>query len=78
MRDAGGGGLAVAIMGAQNLSDADAAAWSNMLPGARIDAVTAKRLTDQIGKMLEETDTAPASATPATTDTDPLGLGIGR
>ena len=58
VKAAGGRALAVAIMGAQNLSDADAAAWSNMLPGARIDAVTAKRLTDQIGRMLEETDTA--------------------
>lgn len=60
IRAAGGRALAVAIMGAQNLSDADAAAWANMLPGATIDAVTAKRLTDQIGKMLEETDDAPS------------------
>ena len=59
IRAAGGRALAVAIMGAQNLSDADASAWSNMLPGARIDEVTAKRLTDQIGEMLEDTDTGP-------------------
>ena len=64
VRAAGGRALAVAIMGAQNLSDADAAAWANMLPGARIDSVTAKRLTDQIGRMLEDTatDSAPENS----------------
>lgn len=52
IRAAGGRSLAVAIMGAQNLSDADAAAWANMLPGATVDRETAKRLTDQVEKML--------------------------
>lgn len=55
VRAAGGRALAVAIMGAQNLSDADASAWANMLPGARVDAETAKRLTDQVGAMLDQT-----------------------
>lgn len=53
IRAAGGRALAVAIMGAQNLSDQDANAWSNMLPGARVDKVTAKRLTDQVEQMLD-------------------------
>src|SRR3990167_844075 len=65
IRAAGGRAVAVAIMGAQNLSDQDAAAWSNMLPGARIDAVTAKRLTDQISRMLEDT----LGEAPATNET---------
>lgn len=52
-RRAGGRSLAVAIMGAQNLSDADADAWGQMLPGATIDKDTAERLTTQVGKMLD-------------------------
>ena len=73
VRAAGGRALAVAIMGAQNLSDADASAWSNMLPGARIDKETAKRLTDQIGKMLEDTDTAgPATPGPIKVHAQPF------
>lgn len=52
IRAAGGRSLAVAIMGAQNLSDADASAWANMLPDARTDEETAKRLTTQVESML--------------------------
>ena len=51
-RAAGGRALAVAIMGAQNLSDQDAKAWADMLPGARVDKETAKRLMAQIESML--------------------------
>ncbi len=69
IRAAGGRSLAVAIMGAQNLSDQDANAWAGMLPGARTDAVTAKRLTEQVRRMLETTlgDNA-ESATPEPSD----------
>lgn len=73
VRAAGGRALAVAIMGAQNLSDADAEAWANMLPGARIDRITAKRLTDQIGRMLEGTDISPAPQGPAPTGGGQMG-----
>lgn len=52
IRAAGGRALAVAIMGAQNLSDADASAWANMLPDARTDEETAERLTTQVERML--------------------------
>ena len=58
IRAAGGRALAVAIMGAQNLSDADAKSWSDMLPGARVDAVTAERLMTQVKGMLDEMQTA--------------------
>lgn len=72
IRAAGGRSLAVAIMGAQNLSDADANAWANMLPDARTDEETAKRLTAQVEKMLEGmTASAPARPSPAV---DPLGI----
>ena len=53
IRSAAGRVLAVAIMGAQNLSDADAKSWSDILPGSTVDEETAKRLTDQVGKMLD-------------------------
>jgi hypothetical protein len=56
IRAAGGRSLAVAIMGAQNLSDADASAWAGMLPGATVDKETAKRLMDQVGTMLTSMD----------------------
>lgn len=52
-RKAAGRALAVAALGAQNLSDADAEAWAGMLPGARTDEETARRLTEQTGKMLD-------------------------
>ena len=52
-RAAAGRALAVAIMGAQNLSDSDAKAWADMLPGARVDEQTAQRLMTQVGTMLE-------------------------
>lgn len=81
VKAAGGRALAVAIMGAQNLSDADAAAWSDMLPGARVDAVTAKRLTDQVGKMLDETEGADVTPKPKVVAVPSLaGLkpGVGR
>jgi hypothetical protein len=52
IRAAGGRALAVAIMGAANLSDDDAQAWANMLPDALTDKETADRLTTQVGKML--------------------------
>lgn len=67
IRAAGGRALAVAIMGAQNLSDQDAQAWANMLPDATTDKETAKRLTDQVETMLNGmTGAEPASAaTPA-------------
>lgn len=43
-RQAAGRALAVAIMGAQNLSDADAASWANLLPDSTVDSETASRL----------------------------------
>ena len=52
-RAAGGRSLAVAIMGAQNLSDADAKAWADMLPGATVDRETARRLMEQVESMLQ-------------------------
>jgi hypothetical protein len=52
IRAAGGRALAVAIMGAQNLSDQDANAWAGMLPDARTDEQTAERLTTQVERML--------------------------
>jgi hypothetical protein len=72
-RAAGGRALAVAIMGAQNLSDADAKAWADMLPGATVDKDTAQRLMTQIETMLNEmnaenpmaTGTATPPAAPA-------------
>lgn len=51
-RAAAGRALAVAIMGAQNLSDADAAAWAGLLPDARTDEQTAQRLMQQVEKQL--------------------------
>lgn len=64
-RAAGGRALAVAIMGAQNLSDQDAKAWADMLPGATVDKETASRLMRQVETMLNDTtggDAAPALA----------------
>ena len=55
-RAAGGRSLAVAIMGAQNLSDADAKAWADMLPGATVDKETARRLMEQVESMLNGLD----------------------
>ena len=65
-RAAGGRALAVAIMGAQNLSDADAKAWADMLPGATVDKETARRLMVQIETMLNEmNDGSQAVSSPA-------------
>lgn len=65
IRAAGGRALAVAIMGAQNLSDADANAWANMLPDARTDEQTAARLTTQVERMLEGMTSGDTPAAPA-------------
>jgi hypothetical protein len=82
-RSAAGRALAVAIMGAQNLSDSDAKAWADMLPGARVDEQTAQRLMTQVGTMLESmagdmkvpgAPSAQGAAPPAGADNDPLGL----
>lgn len=81
IKAAGGRALAIAIMGAQNLSDADAKSWSDMLPGATVDAVTAKRLTDQIGTMLDDMgarDAAESGRVSAVPDLSGLQPGHGR
>jgi hypothetical protein len=66
IRAAGGRAVAVAIMGAQNLSDQDANAWAGMLPGATVDRETARRLMEQVATMLDDSGatnaTAPAAA----------------
>ncbi len=67
-RAAAGRALAVAIMGAQNLSDADAKAWGDLLPGATVDRETAQRLMTQVEDMLKRMNgdvaAAPASGAP--------------
>lgn len=65
IRAAGGRALAVAIMGAQNLSDADANAWANMLPDALTDEQTAGRLTTQVEAMLNGMTGSGPAAQPA-------------
>ncbi len=75
IRAAGGRSLAVAIMGAQNLSDADAAAWANMLPDARTDKDTAGRLTTQVETMLEGMAGTPGAPKGGDmTKADPMGI----
>lgn len=83
IRAAGGRALAVAIMGAQNLSDADAKSWSDMLPGATVDRETAKRLTDQVSEMLSNmssdlTGTSNKPRIDAVPDLSGLKPGAGR
>lgn len=82
IRAAGGRALAVAIMGAQNLSDADAKSWSDMLPGATVDRETAKRLTDQVSSMLSNMSSDMGADARPKVDTVPdlsgLKPGVGR
>ena len=78
-RAAAGRALAVAIMGAQNLSDQDAAAWANMLPGARVDRETAARLMKQVETMLGGMgDPNPNAPSAQPVDNDPLGIRGGQ
>ena len=69
IRAAAGRVLAVAIMGAQNLSDADAKSWSDILPGSTVDKETAKRLTDQVSKMLDGMNDLTGQPSPPSTKT---------
>lgn len=75
-RMAGGRALAVAVMGAQNLSDADAKAWADMLPGATTDKETARRLMEQVGRMLNKTPTGPDANADVNVDQDPRLQGL--
>lgn len=52
LQKAAGRSLAAAIMGAANLSDADADAWGGMLPDALTDQETAGRLMTDVATML--------------------------
>jgi len=78
LRAAGGRSLAVAIMGAQNLSDADAEAWANMLPDATTDEDTAGRLTSQVETMLDGMTGTKSKGAAATPDLSGLAPGAGR
>jgi hypothetical protein len=63
LRKAAGRAIAVSILGAQNLSDADAEAYAGMLPDARTDEQTAQRLMGVLGEMMDAA--APAEANTA-------------
>jgi hypothetical protein len=56
LRKAAGRAIAVSILGAQNLSDADAEAYAGMLPDARTDEQTAQRLMQQLETMMDAQD----------------------
>jgi hypothetical protein len=54
LRMAGGRALALAVMGAQNLSDEDARSWASLFPDARTDKVTAERLIARVNGLLSQ------------------------
>jgi len=76
LRKAAGRAIAVAILGAQNLSDADAEAYAGMLPDARTDEQTAERLMQQLEGMMQAQKPKPAPGMEAAPAAAPAAGGV--
>lgn len=77
-RMAAGRALAVAIMGAQNLSDADAKVWADMLPDATTDRETARRLMDSVRQMVSGGESPQSPGPSPTPSHEPTAGGAGK